>query len=45
MSSMARQKQNKLNWLLAELGDGWLAPSAWLLTRGYTRSLQFSGSA
>jgi hypothetical protein len=39
MSNMAGQKQNKLNWLLAELGDGWLAPSTWLLTRGYTRSL------
>ncbi len=36
---MAGQKQFKLNFLLAELGDGWLAPSGWLLARGYTRSL------
>lgn len=36
---MAGHKQEKLNPLLAELGDGWLAPSSWLLARGYTRSL------
>ncbi len=36
---MAGQNQRKLNNLLAALGDGWLAPSGWLLARGYTRSL------
>lgn len=36
---MAGQTQQKLNPLLGQLGDGWLAPSAWLQARGYTRSL------
>lgn len=39
MSNMAGQKATKLNSLLAQLGDGWLAPSAWLAARGYPRSL------
>ena len=39
MSSMTGQNQTKLNSLLAELGDGWLAPSSWLQARGYERSL------
>ncbi len=39
MSSMAGQNKAKLNPLVTELGDGWLAPSAWLAARGYSRSL------
>ena len=39
MSSVDGQNSSKLNRLLAELGDGWLAPSAWLLARGYSRQL------
>lgn len=39
MSSMVGQIATKLNLLLARLGDGWLAPSAWLAARGYPRSL------
>lgn len=39
MSNMAGQRYEKLNQLLADLGDGALAPSAWLAARGYPRSL------
>lgn len=39
MFNMAGQNQNKLNSLLAQLGDGWLAPTPWLERRGYARSL------
>jgi len=39
MSNVNGHKPDKLNPLLATLGDGWLAPSAWLLARGYGRSL------
>lgn len=36
---MTGQSQTKLSRLLADLGDGWLVSSGWLLARGYTRSL------
>lgn len=36
---MARQNRKKLNPLLSQLGDGWLAPSAWLEEQGYDRRL------
>ena len=36
---MEGQNAGKLNRLLAELGDGWLAPSSWLQQRGYSRQL------
>lgn len=36
---MAGHNKDKLNSLLAALGDGWLAPSPWLAARGYSRSL------
>lgn len=39
MSNMVGQSHAKLNSLLAELGDGWLVPSPWLVSRGYARSL------
>lgn len=39
MSSVTGQNPQKLNSLLADLRDGWLAPSPWLLARGYPRSL------
>lgn len=39
MSTMAGHNSSKLNSLLAKLGDGWLAPSAWLAARGYSRGL------
>lgn len=39
MSNVTGQKSEKLNTLLAGLGDGWLVPSAWLSARGYSRSL------
>jgi hypothetical protein len=36
---MARQNTQKLNRLLSQLGDGWLAPSSWLRKKGYDRRL------
>lgn len=36
---MFGQNVEKLNPLLAKLGDGWLVPSPWLSARGYSRSL------
>ncbi len=39
MSNMTGRSETKLNSLLAELSDGWLAPSPWLAKRGYSRSL------
>lgn len=39
MSNMVGQNLPKLNSLLAQLGDGWLVPSAWLNARGYPRNL------
>lgn len=39
MSNVARQNYQKLNNLLSLLGDGWLAPSAWLQPQGYDRRL------
>lgn len=36
---MAGQNKQKLNLLLSQLGDGWLAPSSWLQNQGYDRQL------
>lgn len=36
---MAGHNRQKLNYLLSQLGDGWLVPSAWLQQQGYDRQL------